>query len=123
MLCTVGVVSASNYEDAIIRDVGNCDLPGYSPIDSLDGCNEASRSIGLVDTVARDISEGRSSAQLANQATLPFGCYYMADHSEDTQLLFNPNGDHDSNDTIRVSICVPDTTVAPACPPCPSGCR
>ena len=93
---------------AIIRNVGNCDVQGYSPIDSLEGCDEASRSIGLVDTAAHDISEGRSSAQLANQASLPFGCYYMADHPEDTQLLFNPNGHRNSTDASRPSVCVPD---------------
>ena len=45
----------------------------------------------LEDREPVDISVGRTAAQLANQALLPHGCYYMPSHSVTTRLLFNPN--------------------------------
>ena len=68
-------------------------------------CGRVAASLGLLDQDPVDISVGRTEQQLANQATLPFGCYYMASHSAETQLLFNPNGRLDSTDTDRVSLC------------------
>ena len=89
------------------RDVGTCDAPGMSFIDSLEGCSAAAAALGLIDVDAHDISFGATDEQLINQPLLPYGCYYMASHPADRQLLFNPNGHTGgSNDQDRRSICL-----------------
>ena len=106
--------AAQQSPAAVHQAVGNCNGRAAANsrmslrfIESAEACSVAAQELGLVDTVAHDISEGRSEAQLANQARLPFGCYYMADHGPETQLLFNPNGVRESEDAGRTSICSP----------------
>ena len=64
---TAPTISPAVILESVYRDVGTCDAPGLSFIHTLEGCSAAADALGLLDTVAPDISEGRSSAQLRNQ--------------------------------------------------------
>ena len=72
------------------RDVGNCGQ--HHAIETQEDCNTAAKDLGL---------SSLSSAITSQQ--YPYGCYYMA--SSNQKLYFNSDGDRESTDSIRVSIC------------------
>lgn len=94
----------------VLREVGNCNADGdFEHLDTSADCEEAAGILGLGDTTVRSISSENR----------PHGCYVKADNARDRQLFFNTDGDLESDDARRVSICSEAQPPAPT-PPGPA---